>query len=127
MYLSGIGYSIFLLCFFCLCALVYQYRKRGSNEERWVLAPSNPRILRACVLVYFVLYLELNKKSFAVLYCVAVGGGYYLNVEPSRPCFEGAHWPAFFFALAILSTAIAVPISMWYTSYPAFSPLSLSL
>ena len=83
-----------------------------------MLQPSSPRVERACILVGYIMYLELCKKSFLAVYCVPVGDSWNLYVEPSRQCFSGLHWPVFLFALATLACAVCLPYLMWYGRLP---------
>jgi len=69
LYFGTIIYMVMVGVFFVVCALAYQYRKRVSDTERWVMRPSHPRVVRALIAAVHVTYLQITIRTLQVLHC----------------------------------------------------------
>jgi len=115
-FLYSTCYAFAVAVYFMLCAILYQFIKRESNE-RWFWASRHKRVQRALIMAGQITFLELFSRSLLVLQYREIDGSYYLAHNLQVKYFGHDHIPVAFMAIAVLIICVALPAIMTYKLY----------
>lgn len=85
LYYGALIYLIYVYTFFTICALLWQWR-RATAEETWFTKSKHPRVIRALIMAYHIVYIQMCIFCFQIVHCTkdVLTNEWVLATEPSQ-------------------------------------------